>query len=199
MFAQTSSKKGFTLIELMVSVAVVAIISSIGYVSYTSAQVNARDARRKQDLRSISTALELFKQASSNKLYPVSTTGVSLCCGATASDLSSEATTWIPSLTNTYISAMPMDPRSNDGDPSTSGSYGYAYWSGPTGTGTGLTGGICTNASGGGGHYVLVTRLENTNDPDRNDLKNYKYCNNSTSVKDPSVAANKQLYVVTSQ
>lgn len=188
------SKKGFTLIELMVSVAIVAIISSIGYLSYGTAQVNARDARRKQDLRSISTALELYKQQSANKLYPVTTTGSALCCGDAATDLSSESAPWIPQLTNSYINSMPLDPKANDGDPTADDSYGYAYWSGPTGTGTSLTGGICPNASGGGGYYVLVTRLENTTDPDRNGVKAYKYCDNNSAV-----STEDDIFVITSQ
>src|SRR3989338_7758435 len=64
----TTSRKGFTLIELMVAITIIAIISTIGLVTYSKAQMLGRDAKRKQDLRSISIALQLYYQA--NKRYP---------------------------------------------------------------------------------------------------------------------------------
>ncbi|HLC87588.1 MAG TPA: type II secretion system protein [Patescibacteria group bacterium] len=53
------NKRGFTLIELMVAISIVAILAVIGYTLLTTAQANARDSRRKQDIDAIATALEL--------------------------------------------------------------------------------------------------------------------------------------------
>lgn len=51
--------KGFTLVELMVVVAIIAILSVIGLTLFTSAQANARDARRKADIDAIANAIEV--------------------------------------------------------------------------------------------------------------------------------------------
>lgn len=64
----SAQKKGFTLIELMITISIVAIISAIGLVSYSQTHKIARNARRKEDLRSIAIALELYYQKIKN--YP---------------------------------------------------------------------------------------------------------------------------------
>ena len=58
-----SNKKGFTLIELMIAISVVAILATIGMVMYSSTQATARDAKRKGDLEDIKKALFLYKAA----------------------------------------------------------------------------------------------------------------------------------------
>lgn len=52
------ASKGFTLIELMVVVTIIAFLSVIGVAAFTNAQKQARDGRRKADIEAISTALE---------------------------------------------------------------------------------------------------------------------------------------------
>lgn len=51
---------GFTLIELILVMALIMILSVIGIGSYTQATVKARDTQRKNDLNQISKALEAF-------------------------------------------------------------------------------------------------------------------------------------------
>lgn len=53
-----NNSQGFTLIELMIVVAIIAILSVIGIVIFTNVQKNARDARRKADIDAVATALE---------------------------------------------------------------------------------------------------------------------------------------------
>lgn len=57
-----NNKLGFTLVELLVVVAIIGILSTIGLVLFNSAQQNARDARRKADIESIANALETKRQ-----------------------------------------------------------------------------------------------------------------------------------------
>ncbi|MDB5264547.1 MAG: hypothetical protein JWN64_118 [Parcubacteria group bacterium] len=52
--------RGFTLIELMVVIAIIGLLSTILFSSFTLAQVKARDAGRLQTMHSMQQALELF-------------------------------------------------------------------------------------------------------------------------------------------
>tara|TARA_B100000745_G_scaffold70940_1_gene42434 strand:- start:5928 stop:6431 length:504 start_codon:yes stop_codon:yes gene_type:complete len=55
-----SATRGFTLIELLVVIAIIGLLSSTVLASMSSARSKARDAKRKSDLRSAQTALELY-------------------------------------------------------------------------------------------------------------------------------------------
>ena len=52
--------KGFTLIELLVVVGIIAILASIAIVNLLHAQVRARVARVKADMRTLTTAIEAY-------------------------------------------------------------------------------------------------------------------------------------------
>lgn len=53
-------RAGFTLIELLVVVAIIGLLASVVMVSLNSTRAKGRDARKKADFKSISTALYLF-------------------------------------------------------------------------------------------------------------------------------------------
>jgi len=63
-------KKGFTLLELLVVVGIIALLLSIAVVSYSGAQKRARDSKRRSDLKAMQGALEQYYGANSNQ-YPV--------------------------------------------------------------------------------------------------------------------------------
>jgi prepilin-type N-terminal cleavage/methylation domain-containing protein len=61
-------KRGFTLAELLVVIALMAVMATVALSSFTKSQKKGRDARRKQDLSEIRKALELYNQ--DNNEYP---------------------------------------------------------------------------------------------------------------------------------
>ncbi len=137
-----TTAKGFTLIELLVAITILAIISAIGLTTYSQAQVVARDSRRQQDLRAVSTALVVYYNSQATHAYPTATS-----CSALGSILAT-----------TYINQMPSDP----------GSYTYACNSNATSyslcakleNNNATTGsGIVTSGTGctGGSKYFYLT------------------------------------------
>lgn len=55
-----SSKSGFTLLEMLVVIGIIAILITLGIASYSTVQKKSRDARRKGDLKTIQNALESY-------------------------------------------------------------------------------------------------------------------------------------------
>ena len=96
-------RSGFTLIEILVVVTIIALLTAIGMVSYASANRNSRDAKRLTDVEQIRAALEMYRADQGG--YPLLITfGDPLSYGS-----------------NTYMSRIPQDPK----DPSYSYSYTY--------------------------------------------------------------------------
>lgn len=69
------SGRGFTLVELMVVITIISIFAVLGYTTYGSIQLKARDSRRIADMQETQKALEQYYQA--NHLYPHNTAGTS--------------------------------------------------------------------------------------------------------------------------
>ena len=84
---KTHHKKGFTLVELMIVVTVIAILATIGVISFTRVQAQSRDTRRKADVRALATALQAYYAEKST--YPALTAD----------------------LEPTYIPRVPTDPQ----------------------------------------------------------------------------------------
>lgn len=60
--------KGFTLVELLVTISIIAILATIGISAYSNLQKSGRDAKRKSDLAVIQSALEQYHADQNN--YP---------------------------------------------------------------------------------------------------------------------------------
>jgi type II secretion system protein G len=60
--------KAFTLIELLIVVAIIAILAAIAVPNFLEAQVRAKVSRAKSDIRNFATALEAYRV--DNNLYP---------------------------------------------------------------------------------------------------------------------------------
>ena len=55
------NKKGFTFIEMLVTITIIAVLMAIGVTNFRVANQKARDGRRKADLEQIRAALELYR------------------------------------------------------------------------------------------------------------------------------------------
>lgn len=64
------SVSGFTIVELLIVIVVIAILATISVVAYRGIQNRAYDSSVQSDLKSLATKLELFKVDSPNSLYP---------------------------------------------------------------------------------------------------------------------------------
>lgn len=90
---------GFTFIEILVSVTIIAVLIAIGVASYASINRRARDAKRKSDLEQIRSALEQYRADFGS--YPVQSGWA----------LSSAGSNWIDDLTPSYMDNVPVDPQ----------------------------------------------------------------------------------------
>lgn len=88
---------GFTLVELLVAISILAIISTIGMIFYGQATRASKNSRRAQDMRNIATAMELYKTNIGS--YPVSTSTQCL------KDIAPN-----PPLVPDYLKVVPEDP-----------------------------------------------------------------------------------------
>jgi len=52
--------KGFTLIELLMVITIISVLTLLATYSYNNVQIKARDAKRKQDVKNVQKALQLY-------------------------------------------------------------------------------------------------------------------------------------------
>jgi len=93
--------RGFTLIELLVTLSIIVLLSAISLVALQGSRQSGRDARRKSDLESIRSALELYKSDCGD--YPAS-----LSFGST---LVGDGTPASCRASNVYMAQIPRDPQ----------------------------------------------------------------------------------------
>lgn len=74
--------KGFTLIELMMVIAIVGILSSTVIAALRDANVVSRDSKRVSEAKQLQNAVELYRNA--NDQYPCTESTASSTCGAAA-------------------------------------------------------------------------------------------------------------------
>jgi prepilin-type N-terminal cleavage/methylation domain-containing protein len=137
----TKAKQGFTLIEILIVVAIIAILASVVLIGLGPTQQAGRDARRLSDLRQVQNGLELYY----NKCgyYPGDTQAGAACGAHVATTGYGIPGAASPKLVGALpatlvgVSSLPNDPTS-----------GKHYW-------------YTTDAAGT--IYLLETQLENAN------------------------------------
>jgi len=106
-------RKGFTLVELLIVVAIIGILSGIAIPSFLGARTKAKISRSFADMRTMANALELYY--SDNNYYP------------TQAKLQTDEKI---ATTTTYLASIPKDPfsgtaRTTTQDAIYNSSYGY--------------------------------------------------------------------------
>ncbi|HEY0980040.1 MAG TPA: type II secretion system protein [Candidatus Paceibacterota bacterium] len=105
-------QKGFTLIELLVVIAVIGILASVVLASLNSARAKARDAKKMADMKSVSTALELYyDKYGTYPLWQQTAWGID-CAGFRGSSAASN-TFMKPLVDEGFLSVYPNDTRGN--------------------------------------------------------------------------------------
>jgi prepilin-type N-terminal cleavage/methylation domain-containing protein len=194
-----TSKKGFTLIEILVVISIISVLTVISMAAFGATGSKARDSKRKSDIKSIAYALEIYYQK--NGRYPCafirqtsnglgnwlkdSNSGVSGAPYCQSGALGTE-------FNSDYIKTLPDEPLSSRGDPY-SGNFGYSF----------ETPDNCPGAAAIGQYYRLSAILENADDSESNKNMNYKDCMGS-SLPPSSTALSTSplkdnLYVITSK
>ncbi len=145
------SKKGFTLLELLVTISIIGILMAIGAVSFSTAQKKGRDSRRQGDMKSIQKSLEQCYSIDSEYPQTVPDGGSLDCISAT-----------------TTMNLVPSDPLpaqsynyTVDADPAAS----YCMCAALENLGTGNAdtvgvAGVCTFTGVGSKNYFCVSNQQ---------------------------------------
>lgn len=142
---------GFTLIEILIAMAIVAILSGVGFAAYTTSLQRSRDSQRKQALGQIQRALESYLM--DHSLYPPATVDHKIDgCYDTDTETNGVECDWgqefvfiVNNAQKVYMTILPKDPQEVNT---------YQYY-------------VSSDLK----RYQIFTLLENPNDPSiTNDL-----------------------------
>jgi len=142
------SKKGFSLIELLVVISIMAILMALGAVTFSTAQQKGRDAKRRADISAVQKGFEQY--FAENATYDSNTS-----CTTMGGD------------TAFFPAGLPRDPRN-------SSPYTYSYRCGSTaycvcsrieadGTGNSTAAAsstTCSFATSGSLNYFCISNLQ---------------------------------------
>ena len=131
------SRSGFTIVELLIVIVVIAILATITIVAFNGVQARSKDTRRYSDMQAIMKALELYK-ADKGQYPDVAYSGAG---GLSGWEVSSKETTGeflAPLKAYGLSGGVPVDPINDatDADFTTARAnnhYAYVYYRYPAG------------------------------------------------------------------
>lgn len=149
------NKKAFTLIELLIVVAIIAILVTLVAFGYANAQKSSRDNKRKSDLQAIGAAYLMHYQETkrwyfnNTELQKIDSTTTAVYEGSNGSgqgwfNYDNAASSYIISMSRAlnelgYMNSTPRDPQINSDSTYSNGSARqymkyYCYWLNDAGT-----------------------------------------------------------------
>ena len=140
MYVLKSEKKAFTLIEIVVVMAIIAVLAALMTTAIVGARRTAINTKKVSDMKTIMIGLEIYHTRYGT--YP--TTNYNNACGGWEVG-NSDSTTFLSALNNVGIAQVPVDQTASSG--SCSGYRYFLYSAGDYG---------CT----GGAFYVLGAHLD---------------------------------------
>lgn len=122
-------RRAFTLIELLIVVAIIGILAAIAVPNFLNAQINAKVSRMKSDLRSMGVAVEAYRL--DYGVYPRNPPDKT--CIVVTNEPLKELTTPISYLTTIPIDIFHIDPNAEDAKKQYPLKYGtcsssHTYW-----------------------------------------------------------------------
>ena len=118
-------QKGFTIIELIVVIAIIAVLAAIVITNVNGYMAKARDSRRAADIRNIQVALAMYYASNGN--YPAS--GGATSPNGSWSNSNDSSWTTLATALNPYVSSLHKDPNQSSSDWPGGTGYSYAYFS----------------------------------------------------------------------
>lgn len=148
----SQKNRGFTLLEILVVIAVIGILAAILIPRFTGIQTDAKKKQAMAELGSLKTAVEVYRN--NNDAYPAAATWDSL----------------LVAETNRVVDEVPNDPFRAAGNKytyaldTTAGSYYVIYSYGPDGTaGTITVASDAVTAGGAGADNIWVSNCKTNN------------------------------------